>query len=94
MGVPAGIGIVDTMIGFPSVDRRDWYASMSDVLRDEGSKTFQHPAGYMFKDTPTITREPDSIDQLLFEMDRFGIERTRARDAHRRAARAGDHRAP
>jgi predicted TIM-barrel fold metal-dependent hydrolase len=75
MGVPAGIGIVDTMIGFPSVDRRDWYASMSDVLRDEGSKTFQHPAGYMFKDTPTITREPDSIDRLLFEMDRFGIER-------------------
>ena len=75
MAVPAGIGIVDTMIGFPNVERRDWYDAMSAVLRDEGSKTFQHPAGYMFKDTPTITREPDSIDRLLFEMDRFGIER-------------------
>jgi predicted TIM-barrel fold metal-dependent hydrolase len=75
MGIPAGVGIVDTMIGFPSADRRDWYDSMSAVLRDEGSKTFQHPAGYMFTDTPTIRRETDSIDQLLAEMDRFGIER-------------------
>jgi hypothetical protein len=42
--VPAGIGIVDTMIGLPSVDRREWYESTSAVLHDEGSKTFQHPA--------------------------------------------------
>ena len=75
MGVPAGIGIVDTMIGLPNVDRRDWYESMSSVLHDEGSKSFDHPAGYMFKDTPTMTREPNSIDRLLFEMDRFGVER-------------------
>ena len=63
------------MIGLPSVERRDWYQSMSAVLHDEGSKTFQHPAGYMFTSTPTIGREPDSIDRLLAEMDRFGIER-------------------
>jgi uncharacterized protein len=73
--VPAGIAVIDTMIGLPSADRRSWYRSMSDVLRDEGSKTFQHPAGYMFKDTPTVRREADSIDRLLAEMDRFGIER-------------------
>ena len=75
MAVPAGVDVVDTMIGLPNVERRDWYQSMAGVLRDEGSKTFAHPAGYMFKDTPTVTREPDSIDALLFEMDRFGIER-------------------
>jgi uncharacterized protein len=75
MAVPAGIGVIDTMIGLPSVERRDWYDSMSSVLRDEGSRQFQHPAGYMFKDVPTTRREPDSIDRLLFEMDRFGIER-------------------
>ena len=75
MAVPPGIGVIDTMIGLPSVERRDWYDSMSSVLRDEGSKQFQHPAGYMFKDVPTARREPDSIDRLLFEMDRFGIER-------------------
>jgi hypothetical protein len=63
------------MIGLPNVERRDWYDSMSVVLRDEGSKTFEHPAGYMFRTTPTLRREPDSIDRLLLEMDRFGIER-------------------
>jgi predicted TIM-barrel fold metal-dependent hydrolase len=67
--------VIDTMIGLPSVERRDWYTSMEGILRDEGSKSFQHPAGYMFKDTPTMRREPDSIDRLLLEMDRFGIER-------------------
>jgi len=75
VAVPAGIAVIDTMIGLPSADRRSWYPSMSDVLRDEDSKTFQHPAGYMFKDTPTVRREADSIDRLLAEMDRFGIER-------------------
>jgi predicted TIM-barrel fold metal-dependent hydrolase len=75
VAVPRGIAVVDTMIGLPNVERRDWYDSMSVVLRDEGSKTFQHPAGYMFRTTPTLRREPDSIDRLLLEMDRFGIER-------------------
>jgi predicted TIM-barrel fold metal-dependent hydrolase len=75
VAVPPGIAVVDTMIGLPNVQRRDWYDSMSTVLRDEGSKTFQHPAGYMFTTTPTLGREPDSIDRLLLEMDRFGIER-------------------
>jgi predicted TIM-barrel fold metal-dependent hydrolase len=71
----AGIGVIDTMIGLPSVERREWFDAMSSILRDEGSKTFDHPAGYMFKDIPSARREPDSIDLLLFEMDRFGIER-------------------
>ena len=75
MAVPAGIAVFDTMIGLPSVERREWYESMAPVLRDEGSKTFQHPAGYMFHSTPAVRREPDSIDRLLSEMDRFGIER-------------------
>src|SRR4051794_23910687 len=63
------------MIGLPSVDRRDWQASLAPVLRDEESESFDHPAGYMFKDTPKVKREPDSIDFLLREMDRFGIEK-------------------
>src|SRR5712691_5548580 len=75
MAVPPGIGVIDTMIGLPSVERRDWYASMAPILRDEGSNTFDHPAGYMFKDTPTLKREPDSIAFLLHQMDRFGIEK-------------------
>jgi len=75
VGVPAGIGVIDTMIGLPNVERRDWYDSMSAVLRDEGSKSFEHPAGYMFKEPPQVRRQPDSVEVLLAEMDRFGIER-------------------
>ena len=75
MAVPPGIGVIDTMIGLPSVERRDWYESMAPILRDEGSKTFEHPAGYMFKDTPKLEREPDSIDVLLHLMDRYAIEK-------------------
>ena len=75
MGVPAGIGVIDTLIGLPSVERRDWYESLAPVLKDEGSKEFEHPAGYMFKEPPKVSREPDSIDVLLHQMDRFGIEK-------------------
>ena len=75
MAVPPGMRVIDTMIGLPSVERRDWYESMAPILRDEGSKTFEHPAGYMFKDTPKVEREPDSIDVLLHQMDRYGIEK-------------------
>jgi uncharacterized protein len=75
MAVPPGVAVIDTMIGLPSVDRRSWQKEMAPILRDEGSKEFDHPAGYMFKDTPTQTREPDSIDHLLAEMDKYGVER-------------------
>jgi len=75
MTMPPGIGVIDTMIGLPSEERRDWYESMASMLRDEESKSFEHPAGYMFKDTPAVKREPDSIDLLLYQMDRYGIEK-------------------
>jgi hypothetical protein len=73
--MPGDIRVIDTMIGLPDVQRRAWADTMAPVLRDEGSRSFRHPAGYMFKETPTLAREPDSIDRLLHEMDRFGIER-------------------
>jgi predicted TIM-barrel fold metal-dependent hydrolase len=75
MGVPADIAVIDTMIGLPSVDRRAWQQTMAAVLRDQGSRGFTHPAGYMFKHTPEVPRDADSVDRLLFEMDRFGVER-------------------
>jgi uncharacterized protein len=75
LGIPADLAVIDTMIGLPSVERRDWYVAMAAVLRDQGSRGFTHPAGYMFKHTPDVLRDADSIDRLLFEMDRFGIEK-------------------
>ena len=58
MGMPSGIGVVDTMIGLPTIERRE-----------------QHPASYLFGETPSMERAPDSIERLLAEMDRYGIER-------------------
>jgi predicted TIM-barrel fold metal-dependent hydrolase len=75
VGVPADIAVIDTMIGLPMVDRLEWQQTMAAVLRDQGSRGFTHPAGYMYKHTPEVPRDADSIDRLLFEMDRFGIER-------------------
>lgn len=73
--MPTDIGVIDSMIGLPSTDRRSWYATFAPVLHDEGSKSFEHPAGYMFTDPPKVPRHDGSVEALLAEMDRFGIER-------------------
>ena len=72
--MPTDIGVFDTLIGLPSADRRSWYTAFAPVLHDEGSKSFAHPAGYMYKRPPTVTRQADSIEALLTEMDRHGVE--------------------
>jgi predicted TIM-barrel fold metal-dependent hydrolase len=73
--MPTDIGVVDTLIGLPSADRRGWYQAFKPMLHDEGSKTFEHPAGYMYHDPPAVPRTADSASALLREMDRFSIER-------------------
>jgi uncharacterized protein len=75
MGMPTDIGVVDTLIGIPGADRRGWYKSFEPMLHDAGSKEFEHPAGYMYKQPPKLRRTTESASELLREMDRFGIER-------------------
>jgi uncharacterized protein len=75
MGMPSGIGVIDTLIGLPNADRRGWYEAFKPMLHDEGSKEFRHPAEYMYHETPNVPRTADSAGALLTEMDRFGIER-------------------
>ena len=76
MAIPDGIGVVDTMIGLPSADRRWWAESMSPLLLDKDSKTtFEHAASYMYKDLPETVDDEDRISTLLHEMDAHGIER-------------------
>ena len=74
-GMRPGVGIVDTMIGFP-VDPDQLYATMRErLLRDEESKeSFTMPASYMFHDVPEHTGEADPVAVTLAEMDRFGVE--------------------
>ncbi len=72
--IPANIGIVDTMIGFPAED-----FAMYDFIRKQlkdGSTDFDFPVEYMFKQVPKelYGSTEDPIKLTLNEMDRFGIE--------------------
>jgi hypothetical protein len=71
--MPNDIGIIDTMIGFPSSDFAQ-YDFIRKQLKD-GSTDFDFPVEYMFKNVPKElygTKDPLSI--TLHEMDRFGVE--------------------
>lgn len=74
MAIPAGIGIIDTMIGFPATDFK-MYDFIRAQLRD-GSTKFEFPVEYMFKQVPKemYGTASDPIELTLKEMDRFGIE--------------------
>ncbi|NJN51316.1 MAG: amidohydrolase family protein [Gammaproteobacteria bacterium] len=76
MAIPkdiGSIGIVDTMIGFPASDFKQ-YDFIRAQLKD-GSKAFEFPVEYMFKQVPKdLYGAEDPISITLHEMDRFGIE--------------------
>ncbi len=77
MAIPPGIGIIDTMIGFPSPDMRELYSFITRQTKDRESKEkFAFPAEYMFKETPekALTGAADPVAVTLAEMDRWGVE--------------------
>jgi uncharacterized protein len=76
MGVPADVGVIDTMLNVPTGRREDWYAFMKPQLRDrESLEEFEFPAQYMFKEIPhDPPDEDDPVGWTLRQMDRFGIE--------------------
>jgi predicted TIM-barrel fold metal-dependent hydrolase len=78
MGIPTGIGIVDTMIGFPAPDMKEQYRFITSRTKDaESRESFEFPVEYMFKDPPDkkLTHSSDPVAITLSEMDRWGIER-------------------
>ena len=71
--MPKGIGIVDTMIGFPANDFSQ-YDFIRKQLKD-GSTNLDFPVEYMFKNVPKeLYGNKDPISVTLHEMDRFGVE--------------------
>jgi uncharacterized protein len=77
MAMPTDVPIIDTMIGFPSTDRREVYKFLAPNLRDkESQEDFKMPAQYMFKDVPgEIEHGVDPVAVTLDNMDRYGVER-------------------
>ncbi len=74
MPMPADIGIIDTMIGFPARDFAQ-YEFIRKQLKDAESAEFDFPAEYMFKGVPKEKYGTDDpIGLTLHEMDRYSIE--------------------
>src|ERR1700752_4061634 len=77
MTFPAGIGIIDTMIGFPHRDMKQTYEFITRQTKDAQSREeFRFPVEYMFKDVPEKRLDTDDpVGLTLGEMDRWGVER-------------------
>ena len=89
MGMPTDIGVIDTMIGMPSGDRRWWARSMAPLLLDADSQgAFQHAASYMYKDLPRRGRHGRGPRRRAAARD--GRERRRAGAAAGDARRSGE----
>jgi predicted TIM-barrel fold metal-dependent hydrolase len=74
MGMPAGLPIVDTMIGFPH-EGFEQYDFIRKQTKDRNSKEeMEFPAEYMFKDVPKDLPTDDPISVTLHEMDKYGID--------------------
>jgi uncharacterized protein len=74
MGMPAGLPIVDTMIGFPH-EGFEQYDFIRKQTKDRNSKEeMEFPVEYMFKDVPKDLPTDDPISVTLHEMDKYGIE--------------------
>lgn len=78
MTFPQGVGIIDTMIGFPHGDMKQTYAFITRQTKDrQSSEEFQFPVEYMFKQVPEkdLVDADDPVAVTISEMDRWGVER-------------------
>ena len=73
MGMPSGVGIVDTMIGFPQ-EGDALYDFIRKQTKDQASKDMRFPVEYIFKNVPHDLPTDDPVSVTLHEMDRHGIE--------------------
>ncbi len=73
MGMPSGVGIVDTMIGFPQ-EGDAVYDFIRKQTKDQASKDMRFPVEYIFRNVPHDLPTDDPVSVTLHEMDRHGIE--------------------
>jgi len=74
MPMPADVGVVDAMIGFPSADPQRHYDPLTSQLRDAASEAMRFPTEYMFKEAPgPLDAQLDPVAATVAEMDRYGI---------------------
>jgi predicted TIM-barrel fold metal-dependent hydrolase len=73
MGMPTGIGIVDTMIAFPQ-EGDAVYDFIRKQTKDQASKEMRFPVEYIFKNVPHDLPTDDPVSVTLHEMDKYGVE--------------------
>ena len=75
---PGGLGIIETMMGFPDPDPRRLYDFFRGNIRDKESKETMFPVEYLFKqNVPTaLTEDLDPVEVAITTMDHFGIDRS------------------
>lgn len=73
---PNGIGIIETMMGFPDPDPRRLYEFFRGNIKDAQSKETMFPVEYLFKGNvpDALAENLDPIDVAIKTMDHFGIE--------------------
>jgi predicted TIM-barrel fold metal-dependent hydrolase len=87
MGMPSGIGIIDTMMGTragATAKEQNYAFLRQGQLKDADSQNMNFPAQYMFKDVPFSDQaraaegpvdEPEQGAELLLpQMDKWGVE--------------------
>ncbi len=75
---PGGLGIIETMMGFPDADPRRLYEFFRPNIKDVASKETMFPVEYLFKGNVPGAM-PDTLDPIevaINTMDHFGIERS------------------
>ena len=93
MGMPADVGIVDTMIGFPHSDMKEAYRFVTRQTKDaESREKFTFPVEYIFKDVPAPSGRVRRSDRGHPRRD--GPVGHRAGDRRRRTSRVGSRGPP
>ncbi|MFM1751611.1 MAG: hypothetical protein RL119_573, partial [Actinomycetota bacterium] len=75
---PGGIGIIETMMGFPDPDPRRLYEFFRGNIRDKESSATMFPVEYLFKQNVpgALPENMDPVEVAINTMDHFGIERS------------------
>ena len=75
---PGGLGIIETMMGFPDPDPRRLYEFFRGNIRDKESKETMFPVEYLFKQNVpgALTEDIDPVEVAINTMDHFGIDRS------------------
>jgi uncharacterized protein len=75
MAGPAGLPVIDTMVGFPHEGSAQYDFIRKQTKDRESKEDFEFPVEYMFKDVPKGLPTDDPVSLVLQQMDRFGIEK-------------------